>query len=426
MRRVQLASYLLGGLLIQFAAATADPQQAVPLIEVLRRAEAYSPRLRGAKYQEEAATQNINVRRSRYMPDLSAAVVASTGMPGSFAMFDVDGDISSSQRVGLGGALVLKQDIWDFGRTSSAVEVAEGQRELQQKQFKVLKMEIDLDVLNTYLSCAFLRAQIDNARFSAAQAKLMASETDRFVRSGQRSIVERYLVDAEAKEAETRIAEYSERLNLTQERLALELGMPKQKRIVCTDLATAGMSLKELSRNETNPIEDVQQARLQIAQSNLQEAKSESRPVLFGMAVAGYFDNTHLTDKTNYAAGVGIKMPLFEGFRIQSEIELKQAEVKVEQAGLESSKLLISRVNSKYDEQLSAMKVRLEFLEREKILAKEVFALAKKRYLSLHGTMIDLRESIRNMNRILQSTDEAYRDLFIARGEQMLVNSRRE
>ena len=58
-------------------------------------------------------------------------------------------------------------------------------------------------------------------------------------------------------------------------------------------------------------------------------------------------------------------------------------------------------------------------------MAKKVFDIARQRYVSLQGTMVDLRESIRNMNRILQASDETYRDLLIARGEKSLMNGAR-
>lgn len=408
---------------VNFAWSATANKHELGLLDALKKAEDFSPRLKGALFQEQAATENISVQKSHYMPDVSAAAIAATGDPGSFSMFDVDSGVSSAQRIGTGGGLVLKQDIWDFGRTSNAVQTAKEQRGLQQKQYSVLKIDVDVAILRTYLNCAFLRAQVENSRFMADQANLLAKETDRFVRSGQRSIVERYLVDAEAKEAETRIAEYSERVAVTERRLAIELGRSANEHVACDELTAISSALESLEQKAgKSPLLDVQTSRIHIAQSRLDQARSESRPVIYGMATGGYFDNDHLKDRLIYTAGVGIKLPLFEGFRIDSAVRQNEAELKAEEAGLDNTRLYIDSTNTKYEEQIRALKVRLDFLEREKKLAKEVFSIARKRYTSLQGTMIDLRESIRNMNRILQSTDEAYRDLFIARGERSLIN----
>lgn len=407
----------------QALAAEPTPGPAMPLIEVLRNAESFNPRLKGARFHEQALAENIRAQSSSYYPDLSVAAVASTGDPGSFSLLDVDSNISSAQRVGWGGALVLKQDLWDFGRTSGAVHTAEAQRLMQQKEFSVIKMDVDREVLRTYVHCSFLRAQVENSQFMADQAHLMAEETTRFVRSGQRSVVERYLVDAEAKEAETRIAEFTARVGVIEQRLAIALGRPHSESIHCSSLAQVHDSLAAIERTSSeNPILAAQKVRIQVARSKLDRARAESRPALVGMATGGYFDNSHTRERMNYAAGIGIKIPLFEGFRIDSNINAETAELNSEEAGLDNSRLSVDNANSRYDEQIESLKVRLEFLEKEKSLAREVFTLARKRYRSLQGTMIDLRESIRNMNRVLQSTDEAYRDIYTARGERSLLN----
>jgi len=140
------------------------------------------------------------------------------------------------------------------------------------------------------------------------------------------------------------------------------------------------------------------------------------------MVTGGYFDNENQKVKWNYGAGVGIRMPLFEGFRIDSSIKEQANLFNSEQANYHNSELIVDRANSKYDEQIVAITTRLKFLEREKTLAKKTYSLARHRYMNLQGTMVDLRESIRNMNRILQAVDEANRDLYLARGERALLN----
>ncbi|MGZ3796063.1 MAG: hypothetical protein ACXVB1_06845, partial [Pseudobdellovibrionaceae bacterium] len=74
------------------------------------------------------------------------------------------------------------------------------------------------------------------------------------------------------------------------------------------------------------------------------------------------------------------------------------------------------------DEKINSFVVRLQFLNEEKRHAKIFFDLAQKRYKSLKGTMVDLRDSIKNMNRIILLTDETNRDLFLARGEKNVFN----
>ena len=74
-----------------------------------------------------------------------------------------------------------------------------------------------------------------------------AKEIQHFVSSGQRSIVERYLVDAEVKEADTKIAEYAERVRTMEERLAIELGVPSGGSVACMGLDKVESAIQKLA-----------------------------------------------------------------------------------------------------------------------------------------------------------------------------------
>jgi outer membrane protein TolC len=393
------------------------------LADTIKAAIAASPRLKSARFREEALREEIRSQKSAYLPQLDVAVVASAGDPGSFAFLGVDNNFSASQRLGEGASLVLRQDLYDFGRTSSLVAVAEARQNAESKQRGIYKAEVAREVLRAYLDCSFLKAQVENARFIARQTALIARETGRFVRSGQRSIIERYLVDAELKESETRVAELGARATMTERRLAIEMGRPEAEAPSCEPLAAAESGIRDLERlHGPSPILEAQEAKIRAAQSRLENAKAETRPTIVGMATGGYWASERVpNDHMNYSLGVGITLPLFSGFRIESNIDREAADLHAEEALLAHSRLTLDTAGSRYDEDTSAIGVRLEFLKSEKALAKTAFDLARSRYLSFQGTMIDLRETIRNMRRILDATSVASRDLYVARGERALV-----
>ncbi|MGZ3805575.1 MAG: TolC family protein [Pseudobdellovibrionaceae bacterium] len=392
------------------------------LLDVFSRASKISPSLRLDEDLQKAAKEEIRIKESRYYPHLNVAAVASTGNPGAFSLMDVDSDLSSTNRVGVGGALILKQIIWDFGRTSQAVRSARLEMELTKMQAALSKMNVYQDILNTYLECAFLKTQIENSQLVAQKVKILAEETDKFVRSGQRSIIERYLVDSEEKADETRVAEFSERLKATEQRLNLLLSRP-QVEVHCHKLSEVEGDIAYMdSHSPASPLLEIQKLKIEAAESHVSEARSDQYPEIFGMATAGVFDNEHLKNRTNYAAGVGISLPLFSGFAIDSRIDKQVAVLNSERTSLEAFQQMVDKVNSRYDEKINSFVVRLQFLNEEKRHAKIFFDLAQKRYKSLKGTMVDLRDSIKNMNRIILLTDETNRDLFLARGEKNVFN----
>ena len=155
---------------------------------------------------------------------------------------------------------------------------------------------------------------------------------------------------------------------------------------------------------------------MRVAEARLAKAKAESMPTIVGLATGGYFDNQDLRDKWNYSAGLGISWQFFTGFRVESGIAREAAELSSQKAGFEHSMQQIDRYNSQFDEQIRAMHVRLSLLVEEAKLAQRVYKLARDRYLDMQGNILDLRESLKNMSRVMQSKDEAHRDLYLAQG----------
>ncbi|HWU42764.1 MAG TPA: TolC family protein [Bdellovibrio sp.] len=393
------------------------------LLTVLQEAEENNPRLKAQEYEEKAAAENIRAKKSKYYPELNLAAIASTGNPGSFSMLEADGNLSSSQRVGYGTSLILKQDIWDFGRTSNGVHSAELEKDLEKKKNDLTRTQVASEVLATYIDCAFLRTQLENSGFIVEQARMLDNETDRFVRSGQKSVIERYLVDTEKKSAETRVAEFSERLRVAEERLGIQLQRNAADPVHCDDLASMQKDVTNMNEAaKSNPVIEAQKVRAQIAESKLSAAKSENMPRIFGMALVGNFENEHLKERDHYAAGVGISLPLFSGFLVDAETGKRDAELLAERSSVEAIKQSVDTANSNFDERIRSLQVRLRFLESESQHARKVFDLAHKRYENLQGSMNDLRESIKNRDRLILETDQTLRDLLYAEIEKDLFN----
>src|SRR4051812_32997408 len=87
------------------AAETEAPS--LTLLEALRRADEHSPQLRSARLRGLAAESLTGTARAGYFPTLEAAAVATSGQPGGNTVLQVNGDMSSTFRVGQGAAVIL-------------------------------------------------------------------------------------------------------------------------------------------------------------------------------------------------------------------------------------------------------------------------------------------------------------------------------
>ena len=66
--------------------------------------------------------------------------------------------------------------------------------------------------------------------------------------------------------------------------------------------------------------------------------------------------------------------------------------------------------------------MKLRHLVYELDLGNEAFTVAKKRYFSLEGNLIDLRDAFKNLSRVRTEIEETTAKLFQATGAKVLLN----
>ena len=90
--------------------------------------------------------------------------------------------------------------------------------------------------------------------------------------------------------------------------------------------------------------------------------------------------------------------------------------------GIEATKQRLAEMNAKYDLVIHSSQTRLRHLDSEYALAKKAFNVAKNRYFSLEGELIDLREAFRNLARVETEREETRTRLLQASGSKTLLN----
>ena len=418
-------NFLIAGMFYFLSFQCLADIQEMDLALAIRTAELNSPQLKSELAQLHAGEEKMRVEKANYLPSIDAAAIAANGSPGAFGLLGIDNNISSADRIGAGVGVVIKQIISDFGRTKASVDIAKDEVKLQENLKLLVASDIGIKILQTYLECATLKSQIEDAAFTRDQAKVIASETNKFVKSGQRSIVERYLVDSQAMEAETLGAELTERVDLFERRLAVQTGQKQIEKVGCLDLRTPSneFSIAKIeSQVRTSVLFDVNAIRLNIAKLHLLRSEADSRPTFFALANAGYFDRRLDSGLWNYSAGLAISIPIFDGYRVDAESQRNRYEVEAVQRRTEAIEEMIRDYNLKLESAISSSRIRYEFLKREIALGQKAFDLAKNRYFAFKGSMVDLRDALKNINRIKLAIDESKKSLLLSRGEKAIFN----
>ncbi len=395
------------------------------LTEILRMAEKNDHRVAAGEMGEVAATKAVDVARAGYYPKVSFEAIDSTGFPGSTGVLGVGGVMGSSYRKGPAAGLVAEVSLWDFGRTSHAVGASVHDAHAVAEESRVVRMDSDLEASRLYFACVRDRSQSENWAFVLGEAKLVAAEVNRYVKTGQRSVVEHYLAESQVEEALTERSDFEQRARLSLDRLGILTGVDL-KNSTCPAVETVGEIAKQFkSSSLPHPFLSGAEERAQAEHERLNAARAGHLPRLVAVGSYGALENSRLVPKGNYALGIGLVLPLFDGLKTSSNVEREEALSAERSFLVEAERDRIAQINAKYDEAIEASKARLGHLEPELKLAREGFEVAKKRYFKFQGLLVDVREAIRNLSRTENQFDETQLDLVEARVAKALFNGGR-
>jgi outer membrane protein len=403
------------------AAPRARAAHELTLAEVLSQAEQNSPSLKAARSKEKAAHEGVGVARSAYAPSIAAEGLDSWGFPGSSGALGIGGLMGSPYRSGTAAGLAATDTLFDFGRTESSVRTAEKNEELQREGFEVDRYAVDLDVLRTFYSCSRFRSEHEVWDGLHDETEIVAKEVVKYVATGQRSIVDKYLAQAQVEEARTNRNYFKSRMNSTVQRLALLTGS-KEADLSCPAGPGTAESVPLYPTGAVNPYVLRSQTEVEAAENRLAEQKADFLPKIVGVASVGGMDGVRLVNRTDYSGGLGIILPLFDGLGTVHRVGEARAALEAKTQELGAVRLETDELNARYDEIIDASKARIEHLEREQKLAEEGFSVAKNRYFKFQGTLVDLRDALRNLGRIETDMRDTQANLLEAEGSKALLN----
>lgn len=389
--------------------------------EVLGLVEGHSPEFAASKFAQTAAERTIGIARSGYFPTLDFEAIDSTGFPASSGLTGVGGLMGSAYRSGAAYGVVAKETLWDFGRTSNAVSAAKHDADARKADVQVSLYQAQQEALQVYYSCARYRSLKDTWSLVSRESDVVDREVRRFVKTGQRSVVERYLVESQTQEAETAVADFSERLKKSIHLLSLLTGVT-EKGLDCGALSDEDSPFLRAKKSAQSPLVLRAQAEAAAAQARADQARAGHMPRLVAVASAGEMEKSRFVPKQEYAAAGAVIFPLFDGLKTTNDVERSEALAMEKDRDLALARQRLDEINTHYDEVISSAKVRLQHLAEEQKLAEEGFTVAKKRYLAFQGSLVDLREALRNLARAKIQISDARAEYLQAVGAKTLIN----
>jgi outer membrane protein len=350
-RRVGLAAAALALFALFFAPRSAHAE-VVALADLEAHALQARPSLEASDARIVAAKARIDLARSAYSPTLSLLGEASVA-PGTQlvelnqnAVVNKGSDylIGASRKLGDPGAfnpfprygvtLDIRGNLYDFGRTSAAVEAARAQQRAFQAEAKQSARDIVRDVRVAYVRWATAHALWSIARDAAKAAEARSAHTSAAIEEGARPSADRIASQTEAAFSRLEL----ERSSATLETARLDLGF-----VSVVDLpADAEPDPNVLAAGASPPAAaDAPDPALASLQEQRSAARASARvhdhaftPILGAQAQTGLQgQGTYLFPA--YRVGVNISVPLWDGgaeAAARAQSEARAAELSAQAA----------------------------------------------------------------------------------------------
>ena len=403
------------------------------LRDALVLAEDYSPDLKAARQREEAAEKNIAINEAYLYPTLDAGGVATAGFPGFNGQMSIAGPgynndlgtqgmYSSPYAKTPAGGFVTQFDLLDL-KVPYRIKAARYGWQAQKAQTEIVRYKVDWDALKYYFHCVRERSTREIwDRLYRTQLDPVYGNVVRLVNRGQHNMADELLIADQREDAAMSSAAHGELYRRTLRTLGTFIGA-EDANFECPSASDMdGSMLEALSTATASAFVVRASLESQGQHALLSSRKAENYPRLTAKASVGALTGTRLVGLSDYSAGLGVSIPIFEGYGIESRIEQAEAQAREKDAAVSALTLFVAVANRIYDERIAFDQSQLGFLHGELRLARDAYNVSLTRYKDYVGPLVDVREAIRDMARVETEIVDDQTDLWLALGSQAILN----
>lgn len=295
-------------------------------------------------------------------------------------------------------AIYLRQTIYDFGRTSGAVDAARGNNAAAAETLAVTRQDIAYRVRAAFYLLLAAEKQANAVKETVRAREEVYRQAEEFFREGIRAKVDVTRAEANMFAAKTALIRAENNLELARVELANAMGVPSLETGTVVEPAAAIDTEPERSRVEQEALTNrAELKRLNALKSSaaagLKTARSGYLPILSGTASAGYADREFPPGRTVWGVGLNLTIPLFSGFSTVQQEKEAVALLRAVEAQQNNQRLQIVRdVESSWLGVREAT-ARIASTEKEVAAAGENQALAMGRYQEGVGSIIEVTDA---------------------------------
>jgi outer membrane protein TolC len=354
-----------------------------------------------AKEALNTADAKIGLARTGYYPDVD--ISADYTRLGPTSVFDIPnlGSFKLFPEDNYNISLNLRENVYDFGKTSANVDLENENKELASKTLDQMRQKLTLTVINTFYSLVYLQDAIkikdeelanlnEHLEFVTKKNETGSSIKYEILTTKVKiSTVESQKIDLQA----SRKIQLSILNSLLGQKENTELTVKKElntdKPLIPED------SLVSVAVGHRDEVA-IAKEKAAIAELRYKAANTHDNPSI-NIFASGGWKNGYIPDltiwKANYVAGVGVKIPLFDASRTKNELLVAQSYIQSSNYDTQVISRNISNEVIENSANLAAADRKVGQFDLQLHHAKEAFELAKVNFQAGGITNLDLLDA---------------------------------
>lgn len=373
---IKAFKFILAILLISVIASSAQNKAPLSLEEAVRITLENNPDITAAAARIKVSKAQVKESKSGYYPQISSRIIVPF--------------------VGRESGFFLDQLIWDFGRTSNRVKASKA--ELEASELNRISTENDL-IMQTRISFYTVlsrRYLVQAALKKQEEFEKRLLQAQSFFDVGR--ITANDLTRAEVDLGNVKLDAIAAENNLESARLDLMsvMGIEGDFPYVLqeeTEFTPVFVDIEEAIEQSVNQRSEIKslQAREEAMKANVEAARKEFYPILFGRTA--YRFEGEGAETPGFIAGVGLTFPIFEGFSRFAKVEEAKGELESVQAEIRSARTDVKS-------EIRRIYLDLEFAEKNIAVTKQALdsaekslELARERYRLERASDVELAEA---------------------------------
>lgn len=379
------------------------------LTEAVERSLCHNPRTREAWANAKAQAAVLGVRKSEYLPQVSATLGLTKQRSETdvkdIPLLDQDSRITS-RASGLKMSLVLA----DFGLRSAHVEQAQALLDAANSTHDAVLQDVFIATSQAYFDAVSAYAALDAAveAEKAARESFMAAEAK--FKAGVGMLTDQLQAQTAYSQARLDRIKAEGELKNTLGVLATAMGLPANAPVVLAKRdgampdTTFVKSVEELldEARQNHPSLAAARSQWDAAKANVKATKAEGRPTVLlaseisrteqqGQPLSLGFGQTEIDTLTrNRSLGIQVNIPLFEGFGRTYRVQSAQGQADAKAAEIDKIEQQVMLDVWKNYQQLNAESENIKASDELVKNATEAFNVAQGRYKAGVGNILEL------------------------------------